>query len=92
MSVPAVGGAGFGISGALATQSPARAGGASAVAGGAGQDFGSMVSKGLQAVSQQEFDKLVAPPVRPAKRRPGQGHRTSRGGFRGGSAGRRPRS
>jgi superfamily II DNA/RNA helicase len=44
------------------------------------------------AVSRQEFDKLVAPPARPAKRRgPGQGHRASRGGFRGGSAGRAPR-
>ena len=42
------------------------------------------------AVSQQEFDKLVAPPARTAKRRPGQGHRGSRDN-RGGSAGRRPR-
>ena len=44
------------------------------------------------AVSQEEFDKLVAPPARQAKRRPGQGHRNSRGGYRGGSAGRRPRN
>ena len=42
------------------------------------------------AVSQQEFDKLVAPPARTAKRRPGQGHR-GRHDSRGGSAGRRPR-
>ncbi|HYI59038.1 MAG TPA: DEAD/DEAH box helicase [Microlunatus sp.] len=42
------------------------------------------------AVSQQEFDKLVSPPVRTAKRRPGQGHR-GRHDSRGGSAGRRPR-
>ena len=43
------------------------------------------------AVSQQEFDKLVAPPARQSKRGPGQGHRNSRGGYKGGSAGRRPR-
>lgn len=43
------------------------------------------------AVSRQEFDKLVAPPARPATRRPGQGNRHNRGGYRGGSAGRRPR-
>ena len=50
---------------------------------------GSRVPSG-PAVSQQEFEKLVAPPARPAKRHPGQGNR-SRGNFRGGSAGRRPR-
>ncbi|HYI54007.1 MAG TPA: DEAD/DEAH box helicase [Microlunatus sp.] len=50
---------------------------------------GSRVPSG-PAVSQQEFDKLVAPPARAAKRHPGQGNR-SRGSFRGGSAGRRPR-
>jgi len=38
----------------------------------------------------EEFEKLVAPPARAAKRHPGQGNR-SRGNFRGGSAGRRPR-
>ena len=50
---------------------------------------GSRVPSG-PAVSQQEFEKLVAPPARAAKRHPGQGNR-SRGNFRGGSAGRRPR-
>jgi superfamily II DNA/RNA helicase len=50
---------------------------------------GSRVPSG-PAVSQQEFEKLVAPPARSAKRHPGQGNR-SRGNFRGGSAGRRPR-
>jgi superfamily II DNA/RNA helicase len=50
---------------------------------------GSRVPSG-PAVSQQEFEKLVAPPARSAKRHPGQGNR-GRGSFRGGSAGRRPR-
>ena len=50
---------------------------------------GSRVPSG-PAVSQQEFEKLVAPPARAAKRHPGQGNR-GRGNFRGGSAGRRPR-
>ncbi len=50
---------------------------------------GSRVPSG-PAVSQQEFEKLVAPPARAARRHPGQGNR-SRGNFRGGSAGRRPR-
>ena len=50
---------------------------------------GSRVPTG-PAVSQHEFEKLVAPPARAAKRHPGQGNR-SRGSFRGGSAGRRPR-
>ncbi len=50
---------------------------------------GSRVPSG-PAVSQQEFEKLVAPPARSAKRHPGQGNR-GRGNFRGGSAGRRPR-
>ncbi len=50
---------------------------------------GSRVPSG-PAVSQQEFEKLVAPPARAAKRHPGQGNR-GRGSFRGGSAGRRPR-
>lgn len=44
------------------------------------------------AVSRQEFDRLVAPPARPSKRRPASGHRRSGGGFRGGSAGRHPRA
>jgi flagellar hook-basal body complex protein FliE len=60
MSVAAVGGAGagFGISGALATDSPARGAGAT---GADGKSFGDMVQGGLQAVSQQEFqaDGLV---------------------------------
>ena len=56
-----------------------------------GEATGAQAPNGV-AVSQQEFDKLVAPPARQAKRRPGQGHRASRGGYRGGSAGRRPRS
>ena len=56
-----------------------------------GEATGAQAPTGV-AVSQQEFDKLVAPPARQAKRRPGQGHRASRGGYRGGSAGRRPRS
>jgi len=56
-----------------------------------GEATGAQAPNGI-AVSQQEFDKLVAPPARQAKRRPGQGHRASRGGYRGGSAGRRPRN
>src|SRR5262245_36778992 len=62
MVIAAVGGAGFGVSGALATQSPARAAGAGAATAGAdGKTFGEMVQGGLEAVSQQEFaaDDLV---------------------------------
>jgi flagellar hook-basal body complex protein FliE len=63
MSVAAVGGAGsgFGISGALATDSPARAGAGAGATGADGKSFGDMVQGGLEAVSQQEFaaDDLV---------------------------------